>query len=110
MTEPAAAWTDRAAWHAWSVQLGLGAALGLLLVGLVFVTELAAGWLVVSSAGAGAVAALTVGLGRALVVALMEETIFRGALLGYLQRPLGTAGAVAASSVIFALVHAWNAN
>ena len=103
-------WPQRAAWRAWTVQLGIGAALGLLLVGLVFVGEVAAGWLAVSAVGAGAVAAFTIGLARAAVVALVEETIFRGALLGYLQRPLGNVGAVAVSSVVFALVHAWNAN
>jgi membrane protease YdiL (CAAX protease family) len=110
MEQRAAEWPGAAAWRAWSAQLGIGAGLGLLLVALVFVTELAAGWLWVRGVGAGALAALSVGLGRALVVALVEETIFRGALLGYLQRPLGNLGAVAASSVVFALVHAWNAN
>ncbi len=99
-----------AAWRAWLAQLGIGAALGLLLVGAVFVTELAAGWLIVRGVGAAALAAVTVGLGRALLVAVVEETIFRGVLLAYLQRPLGNAGAVAVSSVAFALVHAWNAN
>ena len=92
------------------MQLGIGAALGLLLVAAVFVAELAAGWLTVRGIGASALAALTVGLGRAVVVAILEETIFRGLLLGYLQRPLGSVGAAVASSVGFALVHAWNAN
>jgi uncharacterized protein len=103
-------WPSATAWRAWTVQLGLGATLGLLLVGAIFVAELAAGWLAVLSIGAGALAALAVGLVRALLVAVVEETIFRGALLGYLQRPLGSPGAVAVSSIVFALVHAWNAN
>ena len=110
MRERADAWPDRAAWRAWAVQLSIGALLGLLLVGAVFVAELVAGWLTVRGVGAGALGALSVGLVRALVVAVIEETTFRGALLGYLQRPLGNTGAVAASSVVFALVHAWNAN
>jgi uncharacterized protein len=110
MNRRADVWPGPAAWRAWTVQLGIGAGLGLLLVGVIFVVELVAGWLSVRGLGVGALTALTVGLGRAVVVALVEETIFRGALLGYLQRPLGNAGAVAASSVVFALVHAWNAN
>ena len=108
--ERAERWPAPAAWQAWGSQLALGAALGLLLVGIVFVVEIAAGWLTVQGIGASVLTALAVGFGRAVLVAAVEETIFRGALLGYLQRPLGNVGAVIASSVVFALVHAWNAN
>jgi membrane protease YdiL (CAAX protease family) len=90
----------------------MGAALGLLLVGSMFVAQWAAGWLAVVgvAAPAAAAAALVGGAVRALVVAALEETIFRGLLLGLLQRPLGTPVAVGVSSLAFALVHAWNAN
>jgi membrane protease YdiL (CAAX protease family) len=110
MDQRADVWWEPATWRTWVLQLGIGVGLGLLLVGTVFVAELAAGWLTVRGVGTGALAALTLGLGRAVGVALVEETIFRGALLSYLQRPLGNGGAVAASSAAFALVHAWNAN
>jgi membrane protease YdiL (CAAX protease family) len=110
MSERADVWPAAAAWRAWTAQFGIGAGLALLLVGAVFLAELAAGWVTVRGIGAGALAALTVGLGRAVGVAVVEETIFRGALLSYLERPLGRVGAAAASSVVFALVHAWNAN
>ncbi|HEY7060140.1 MAG TPA: CPBP family glutamic-type intramembrane protease [Chloroflexota bacterium] len=111
MGEQKESWPPAAAWRAWAVQLGLGALLGAVLVTLVFAVETAAGWVTVAGLSAGgAVAALTVGVARALGVAVVEETIFRGALLGYLQRPIGNVGAAAVSSVAFALVHAWNAN
>ncbi|HLH23727.1 MAG TPA: CPBP family glutamic-type intramembrane protease [Chloroflexota bacterium] len=110
MGERADGWPAAAAWQAWAAQVGIGAVLGLLLVGGVFVIELAAGWLIVRGVAAGALIALAVGLGRAIAVAVVEEAVFRGALLGYLQRPLGSAGAAAVSSVAFALAHAWNTN
>lgn len=110
MKERSAQWPPPGVWRIWGVQFGIGALLGLLLVGTVFVAELAAGWLTIRGVGAASVAALVVGLIRALAVAALEETIFRGALLGYLQRPIGTLGAAAVSSIAFALVHAWNAN
>src|SRR5438045_3091996 len=105
-------WRAPGAWRAWAVQAAIGAALGLLLVGGVFLVEWAAGWLLVLAVAppAAATAALLVGAGRALGVAALEETIFRGVLLGYLQRPIGTPAAVAVSALAFALVHAWNAN
>jgi membrane protease YdiL (CAAX protease family) len=53
---------------------------------------------------------LLVGAGRALVVAAIEETIFRELLLGYLRRPLGVPLALGLSSLAFAVLHAWNAN
>ena len=104
-------WQDPRLWRAWAAQAALGVGLGLLLVGSVFMVELAAGWLGVRAvaAPAAALGALLVGAGRALLVAVVEETIFRGVLLGYLQQPLGTLGAVVLSSLAFALVHGWNA-
>jgi membrane protease YdiL (CAAX protease family) len=94
------------------VQFGIGLALALLLVGAVFATMLAAGWLAVRGVAPPDVllVALAAGAGRALVVAVLEEAIFRAGVLAYLQRPIGTAGAVGVSSAVFALVHAWNAN
>ena len=113
LARPTAAepWRSGQTWQAWALQAGIGVALALLLVGGVFAVELAAGWLRIEGvATSGAPTALGVGLGRALLVAAVEETIFRGGLLAYLQRPIGTLGAAAVSSVAFALVHAWNAN
>jgi uncharacterized protein len=107
-----AAWREPAVWRGWVAQGIAGAALGLLLVGIVFVGQWAAGWLAVVGVAAPAVAATALlgGAVRALLVAALEETIFRGLLLGFLQRPLGTPVAVGVSSLAFALVHAWNAN
>ncbi len=94
-----------------AVQLSAGFGLALLLVGTIVAVELAAGWLRWRDAEAGvAVAVLGLGLGRALAVAVLEETLFRGLLLAYLQRPLRPLGALVVSSGAFALVHAWNAN
>lgn len=109
---PPAPWQDRACWRVWAIQAALGFALGFVLVGATFVVMLAAGWVTIRGVAPPdlLLAALVVGLGRAVLVAVVEETIFRGALLAYTQGPLGTAGAVAISSVAFALVHAWNAN
>ena len=106
------AWQDPTVWRIWLAQGAIGATLGLLLVSSVFVAEWAAGWLVVREVAAPSIAAgaLLVGLGRALLVGAIEETIFRGLLLDYLRRPIGTPAAVAVSSLAFALVHAWNAN
>jgi membrane protease YdiL (CAAX protease family) len=96
----------------WTVQLAIGLALALLLVGTIFATMIAAGWVAVRGVAPPdvLVLAVIVGAGRALAVAVVEEAIFRAGVLAYLQRPIGTAGAVAVSSAAFALVHAWNAN
>ena len=92
-------WRHAAVWRVWAVQLAQGLALGLLLVGMMFLVQWVAGWLSVRGVAqpAAATVALLVGLGRSLGVALLEETIFRGLLLAYLQRPLGTPGAVVVS-------------
>src|SRR5262245_7870612 len=105
-------WRAPGAWRAWAVQAALGVARGFLRGGGVFLVEWAAGWLLVLAVAppGAAIAALLVGAARALGVAALEETIFRGVLLGYLQRPSGTPAAVAVSALAFALVHAWNAN
>ncbi len=104
-------WRAEVSWRAWGVQTGIGVALGLLLVGTIVVAQWAAGWLVVEGAGpASPMVAVGGGVARAMGVAALEETIFRGVLLAYLQRPLRTAGSIAVSAGAFALVHAWNAN
>jgi uncharacterized protein len=105
-------WRDAACWRIWAVQFAIGLGLALLLVGISFVLQLGAGWLAVRGVSTldVVVAALGAGLARAIGVAVVEEAIFRGGVLAYLQRPLGTPGAVAVSSAAFALVHAWNAN
>ena len=105
-------WRHAACWRIWAAQFGIGLGLALLLVGTIFVLQVGTGWLAVRGVGAPDVvlAALSVGLMRAVAIAVVEEAIFRGGILAYLQGPLGTPGAVAVSSAAFALVHAWNAN
>jgi membrane protease YdiL (CAAX protease family) len=105
-------WQDPTLWRLWLAQGGIGALLGWLLVTIIFVVEWAAGWLTVQgpSPFAVAVGALTVGLGRAVLVAAIEEAIFRGLLLDYLRRPIGTPAAVGVSSLAFAAAHAFNSN
>ena len=103
-------WEQPATWRVWTAQAAIGAGLGLLLVAIVFVAEWTAGWVrVVGVAPAGAaVGALGSGLGRAVLVAVVEEALFRGALLGYLRPVVGTPVAVAVSAAAFGLVHAFN--
>ena len=105
-------WQDPTMWRLWLAQAGVGALLGWLLVTIVFVIEWAAGWLTVQGVSplAVAVAAIAVGLGRAVLVAAIEEAIFRGVLLDYLRRPIGTPAALVASSLAFAAAHAFNSN
>ena len=45
--------------------------------------------------------------GLAITAGFCEELVFRGFLLHVLAGPLGTAGAVAASSIVFGLAHAY---
>jgi membrane protease YdiL (CAAX protease family) len=105
-------WQDPTMWRLWLAQAGVGALLGWLLVTIVFVVEWAAGWLTVQGASPLAVVAtaFTVGLGRAVLVAAIEEAIFRGLLLDYLRRPIGTPAALGVSSLAFAAAHAFNSN
>ncbi|HZU06120.1 MAG TPA: CPBP family intramembrane glutamic endopeptidase [Chloroflexota bacterium] len=107
----ARAWQDPALWRVWAAQAGIGVALGGLLVVDIFLIELAAGWVTVYGIAPAAVAvpALLGGAARAVLVAAIEETLFRGVLLGYLLRPLGLPVAVTGSALAFALVHSWNA-
>lgn len=105
-------WQDPATWRLWLAQAGVGVVLGWLLVTFIFAVDWAAGWLTVQGAAplAVVVAALTVGLGRAAVVAAVEEAIFRGLLLDYLRQPIGTPAALGVSSLAFAGAHAFNSN
>jgi hypothetical protein len=47
-------------------------------------------------------------LGTALLVALLEEFLFRGVILGYLRQSLGPRSALMISSILFAGVHFLN--
>jgi membrane protease YdiL (CAAX protease family) len=90
----------------------VGAALGLLLVASTFLVAWTAGWVAVVTITppAAAAAALLSGLGRAVFVAVVEEALFRGLLLGSLRSWIGTPGAVLLSAVAFGAVHAFNAH
>jgi len=103
-------WRDPAVWRVWAAQAGVGVALGGLLVVVIFLVELVAGWVMLNGVAPAAVAvpALLGGAARAVFVAAVEETLFRGMLLGYLLRPLGLPVAVVGSALAFALVHSWN--
>lgn len=105
-------WQDPTMWRLWLIQAGVGVLLGWLLVTIVFVVEWAAGWLTVQGASplAVVVAVFTIGLGRAVLVAAVEEAIFRGLLLDYLRKPIGTPAALGVSSLAFAVAHAFNSN
>lgn len=107
-----AAWQQPATWRLWAAQAAVGAGLGLLLVASIFLVAWAAGWVAVVAITppAAAAAALLSGLGRAVVVAVVEEALFRGLLLGSLRTWIGTTGAVLLSAVAFGAVHAFNAN
>jgi membrane protease YdiL (CAAX protease family) len=109
---PRPTWQDPAVWRLWLAQGAVGALLGWLLVTVVFVVEWAAGWLTVQGAAplAVAVGAIAIGLGRAVLVAAVEEAIFRGLVLDYLRQPIGTPAAVGVSSLAFAAAHAFNSN
>ena len=109
---PRPTWQDPTVWRLWLAQGAVGALLGWLLVTIIFVVEWAAGWLTAQGASplAVAVGALAIGLGRAVLVAAVEEAIFRGLVLDYLRQPIGTPAALGVSSLAFAAAHAFNSN
>jgi membrane protease YdiL (CAAX protease family) len=85
-----------------------------LLAGIVFVAALQGALLLLginvpspgADVSAGALARLLfAALGIGVVVAIVEETLFRGALLGGLHRANGAAAALLATSAVYAVVH-----
>ena len=98
----------------WIPDIFLGLALGGAQMFFIFGIEWAGGWLAVSLPDG---AALVRGLGASLMaialfilVAVSEELIFRGYLLVNLREGMGSALALAFSSMLFGLFHALNPN
>jgi membrane protease YdiL (CAAX protease family) len=87
--------------RAWWTNLAAGFGLGAMLMTLVFATERAAGWIVVSG-GAAAALAMSFTVVKVLCVGVYEEVVARG----YLLRNIGVIG----SSLVFAALHAFNDN
>ena len=88
----------------------LGFVLGLLLQGTVIGILALAGWYHVTSLAPASVAVVLIlqGLGVHLLVALVEEGIFRGIIFRLLERTLGTWIAIMLSAVLFGLMHLVN--
>jgi uncharacterized protein len=109
--------------RAWWLDFGFGLALGALLMALVFLIQLAAGWVVVTGTfvvrepGAGFVPALLVPLVLFLAVGFYEELFSRGYQLQNLAEGMGRFGprgaivaATLLSSAVFGILHALNPN
>jgi hypothetical protein len=106
----------------WWIDLGFGLALGAGLMTLVFLVELAAGWVRVTGLFDGGPTGFPVGFAAILVVFLFvgfyEELVSRGYLLtnvaeglaGYVGPTGATAVAVLLSSAIFGFLHSQNPN
>ncbi len=97
-------WTSFPEGGRWLLRgLGLGVA-GLALAAVLTVAAGGRAWRVGLSAGEG-IEILAGALGSAAAVALIEETLFRGALQGTLRRRWPAWGAVIASSLVYAGTH-----
>lgn len=99
----------------WLVDVAVGIVLGLALIGIVFAFETASGLLTVVGFGVfGGDLSPGVSLASAFVVfaivGIDEELMSRGYILQNLAAGWGILAAVAASSVLFALLHAGNPN
>jgi membrane protease YdiL (CAAX protease family) len=98
----------------WLREILLGALLGIGLQAGIFATELALGWLRVDQVGWRGASTIVPGLIAMLLVFLAvawnEELLTRGYLLQNLEEGLGIVPAVIVSSVIFGLLHIFNAN
>ncbi len=98
----------------WLTDVAVGAGLGALLISLVFLAELAGGWLEVRGFAwqNGMKPNLLLGLGIAFfdfaVVGINEELIARGYILQNLAEEWGMTVAVVSSSVLFSLAHLGN--
>jgi len=89
-------------------ELGAGLLLGsLLFVGVIGTMAMLGGYRVDGTSGWEA---LLVPLTELVLVALFEETLFRGVLYRNLERLLGSWAALAISSLVFGLAHLPNAN
>jgi membrane protease YdiL (CAAX protease family) len=88
-------------------RLGAGFALGLASLAAVCAVALAAGGRVLDGGrGAGDVAARVAGvLATAAAVGVLEEVLFRGAMFNGLRRAVSWRAALAASSMVYAVVH-----
>ena len=108
LLEPA--WRSRLGMTAgWTRQLARGILLGLGIALLLEAVLLLLGLHVPGTRGAFSWSHLLQqvfkGVATGIGVALLEETVFRGALFGGLQRAFGTAAAVLAGSLFFAVLH-----
>ncbi|MGM0591303.1 MAG: CPBP family intramembrane glutamic endopeptidase [Halobacteriota archaeon] len=106
----------------WWVDLGFGLALGAGLMTLIFLVELAAGWVRVTGFFAARTGPLLPSLGLSLLlflsVGFYEELLARGyiltnvaeGLVGWVSQTAAVAGAVVVSSAVFGVLHANNPN
>lgn len=94
----------------WLVDIGLGLALGLVLMALIFIAEISGGWLQVTGLVSWPTAAVTVlvYLVIFIIVGITEELSFRGYVLVNLREGFGVLIAVVVSSLVFCLAHALN--
>lgn len=98
----------------WLVDLAVGALVGLLLMSLIFLVHLAAGWLTIEGFGwqgpsAGMFLPVLLGfLVIFLLVGFKEELMVRGYLFQNIEDGLGTVWAVVLSSVVFGVIHLGN--
>jgi uncharacterized protein len=87
-------------------RLGAGFAVGFASLAVVCAIVLAAGGRLPRHRAPGDLAAQFLGaLATAIVVAVIEELLFRGAFFGGLRRSIGWKPALAASSVLYGIVH-----
>lgn len=101
-------WSDvgldprRVEWRRWAA----GFALGFASLAVVCAVSLAAGGRVFDVQHAGRLPGRLLGaLGTAVVVGVIEELLFRGAIFGTLRRSVSWPAALLASSAIYAIVH-----
>ena len=96
--------------------LFLGLALGAILMLLIFATEYAAGWIVITGtmarnvAGVGLGLSLAFSLVKVLCVGVYEECLSRGYQLRNIAEGINLKAAVIITSAIFAVLHAANDN
>jgi membrane protease YdiL (CAAX protease family) len=101
-------WMDRTA--ARPRPIALGVLIGSLAIGIPSAILLAIGWLDITDApGAWQTGALGVAM-MLLPAALTEELMIRGYPLAVLREALGWEGAIALTSIVFGLLHAFNPN
>lgn len=98
----------------WPAQIGLGVLLGAVLIGLIFIVELAFGWIRVTGfawqtqpAGSFALRLGWAALNM-VFVGIVEETTIRGYLLPTLEEAINLPVAVVISSSVFGLIHLMN--